>query len=316
MGVYSNISLNEINDILSYYEVGKALDFKPTITGISNSNFQVFLCDGKEVLLKISNDKTIEQLQNEQQVLLALEKHHFKYSIHPLKTVQGKSIYQHKDYYGVIFPFINGKPPEITEDVCYQVGAALADLHSLEISKDDLGVLRPHDLVGFGGKNIYDYTLEKDAAEDFIIEFNKIFPGKLLDIPYDVFPVGIIHGDLYFDNSLFNDDKLVTLIDFEQSGRGRFILDLGIAISGTCLNIDKSNLDKVLIDSFLLGYESHRKLITIEKEYLKTAILVGFYSIALWRIRRFYDGQLDQSKRFNYRELLNRAHNFNKSFNF
>lgn len=314
MGVYSNISLDEINDILSYYEIGKAKKFKATITGISNSNFQVFLNNGNEVLLKISNDKTIEQLQNEQQVLLALEKHHYRYSIHPLKTIQGKSIYQHKDYYGVVFPFINGKPPIINEDVCHQVGKALADLHSLEISKDDLEILRPHDLVGFGGMNIFDYTKEDNAAKDFVTTFKQIFPKELQDIPYDVFPVGIIHGDLYFDNSLFNDGKLVTLIDFEQSGRGRFILDLGIAISGTCLNQEKSNLDSSFIESFLAGYEAQRKLLKIEREYLKTAILVGFFSIGLWRIRRFYDGRLDESKRYNYRELLERAVNFNKSF--
>ena len=65
---------------------------------------------------------------------------------------------------------------------------------------------------------------------------SRIFPERLQDIPYDDFPVGVIHGDLYFDNSLFDAGELVTLIDFEQSGRGRHILDLGIAISGSCLD--------------------------------------------------------------------------------
>ena len=73
-------------------------------------------------------------------------------------------------------------------------------------------------------------------------------------MPYDLFPAGVIHGDLYFDNSLFKNGKIVTLIDFEQSGRGRFILDLGIAISGSCLNRDKSNIDLNLLENFLKGY--------------------------------------------------------------
>lgn len=307
MGVYSNITLSEINEILNHYELGMATSFTPTITGISNSNFHVVLADGLEVLLKISNDKTIEQLNNEQQVLRALEDHNYEFSIHPFKTITGKSIYQHNDYYGVVFPFIDGKPPIITNNVCVQVGRALAKLHSLEINKKDLDILRPHDLVGFGGKSIFEYTLEENAPADFVADFNTVFPDKLQNIPYDVFPVGIIHGDLYFDNSLFKDEKLVTLIDFEQSGRGRFILDLGIAITGTCLNEDKTNLDPKLILSFLEGYESERPMLLIEKEYLDTAILVGFFSIALWRIRRFYDGGLDHDKRYNYRELTLRA---------
>ena len=312
MGVYSNIKLDEINDILLHYELGAAVSFEATMSGISNSNFQVNLCDGSSVLLKISNDKTIEQLNNEQQVLLALEKRNFRYSIHPYKTMYGKPIYNHKDYYGVVFPFINGLPPKMTSDVCSQVGKALGSLHSLEIGKDDLDILRPHDLVGFGGQGIYEYTLKKEAPEDFVKDFNFVFPDKLQNIPYDVFPVGIIHGDLYFDNSLFNEGKLVTLIDFEQSGRGRFILDLGIAISGSCLNDKGDNLDLDLIDSFIKGYEKSRSLLTIEKEFINTAILVGFFSISLWRIKRFYEGNLDESKKNNYQELTIRAKNFLK----
>lgn len=313
MGVYSNINLQEINDILSHYELDQAVAFEATMTGISNSNFKVELENGQKVLLKISNDKTIEQLNNEQQVLLALEKRNFRYSIHPFKTIQGKPIYTHNHLNGVVFPFINGLPPQMNNDVCYQVGRALGELHSLQIGKEDLDVLRPHDLVGFGGQGIYEYTLKKDSPRDFVEDFNFIFPDKLQNIPYDVFPVGVIHGDLYFDNSLFNDGKLVTLIDFEQSGRGRFILDLGIAISGSCLNDECDNLDHDLIKSFVSGYEESRSLLTIEREFIDLAILVGFFSIALWRIKRFYEGDLDESKKYNYRELTQRAKNYLKT---
>ena len=72
-------------------------------------------------------------------------------------------------------------------------------------------------------------------------------------------------------------------------------------------------MDLNLLKSFLSGYEEARKLLAIEKEYLRTAVLVGFFSISLWRIKRFYEGNLDESKRFNYRELLNRAEQFAKN---
>jgi homoserine kinase type II len=102
----------------------------------------------------------------------------------------------------------------------------------------------------------------------------------------------------------------VTLIDFEQSGTGRFILDLGIALSGSCLNHDNTDLSLDLMKSFLRGYEQSRPLLIIEKEYLRDAIAVGFFSISLWRIKRFYEGQLDQRKKYNYRELLERCRSF------
>jgi homoserine kinase type II len=307
MGVYSKMTLEEINEILNFYDFGMAKSFQPTVEGISNSNYHVILVSGDEILLKISNDKNIEQLENEQRILHVLSKHHYKYSPGAFETLEGGLVYRHKDYYGVIFPFIRGNAPQITPDTCKQIGHALAELHTLDIDKEDLESIRPYDHVGYGGMNIYDYTLEKTAAEDFVKTFNKVFPDKLQTIPYDMFPAGIIHGDLYFDNCLFDDGQLATLLDFEQSGRGRFILDIGIAISGGCLTNDHKNIDDNLVEHFLKGYETARSLTTLEKEYMPNAILVGFFSIALWRIKRFYDGKLDARKKHNYRELLEKA---------
>lgn len=313
MGVYSNIDLNEIKQIVSYYGLGEVLGFEPTIEGISNSNYKVTLGDGKRVLLKISNDKTESQLLNEQKILETLDRHNYPYALPPLRSLKGRHIYEHNGMFGVLFPFINGLPPKINIDSVYQIGMALGELHSLEIHKEDLSVLRPHDLVGYGGVSIRQYTEKKIAPRDFVEAFERIFPDRLENIPYDVFPSGIIHGDLYFDNSLFYQNKLVTLIDFEQSGRGRFILDLGIALSGSCLNEKKDNLDNELIASFLKGYGAKRHLLVIEKEYLQTAIAVGFFSIGLWRIKRFYEGNLDERKKYNYRELLMRCEKFMQS---
>lgn len=310
MGVYSEIDLKEINEILKYYELGNAVSFKATITGISNSNFKVTLSNGKEVLLKVSNDKTLEQLENEQRILEVLENYNYLHSIHPFKTIKGKPIYHHKNFFGVVFPFINGLPPKIDKFTIQQIGKALAELHSLEIHKEDLASIRRHDLVGYGGLSIQDFVQSEECPKDFKEAFDTVFPDGVSAIPYDIFPAGIIHGDLYFDNSLFHEGKLVTLIDFEQSGRGRFILDLGIAISGSCMNQDHSQIDLELVENFLKGYEQSRHLLAIEKEYLVVAVKVGFFSIALWRIKRFYAGNLDQSKKFNYRELTERCLRF------
>lgn len=314
MGDYSQVDLAEIEQIISYYHFDPVDSFEPTIEGISNSNYKVCLKNGEQVLLKISNDKTLEQLQNEQEILSALSKHGFKYSLRPYRSLKGRLIYEHNGMYGVIFPYIEGLPPVINPDSVRQIGMALGELHSLEIHREDLDVLRPHDLVGHGGESIKEYALSERCPADYKKAFKEIFPALLEGVPYDVFPSGIIHGDLYFDNSLFREGKLVTLIDFEQSGRGRYILDLGIALSGSCLTADKTSLDKELIESFLSGYQSRRKLKVIETEYLRMAIAVGFFSISLWRIKRFYEGHLDDRKKYNYRELLERCRKFYQQF--
>ena len=155
MGVYSHIDIKEITDILSYYELGEVKSYKPTAEGISNSNYHVILESGLEVLLKISNDKTIPQLENEQRILQVLKKYDYNYSPRAFETIAGKPIYTHNDFYGVVFPFVQGRAPsEPTTSVLSQMGETLAKLHTLEIHAEDLDSIRPHDLVGFGGMNI------------------------------------------------------------------------------------------------------------------------------------------------------------------
>jgi homoserine kinase type II len=278
MGTFTTLNTDQINHILDFYKLGTAMEIVPTTEGTSNTNYQVILENNERVLLKVCNDKTLEQLQNEQTILEVLDKYKYKYSLAPYRTEAGKSIYQYDNYFGVVFPFVDARPPERNEKTCKQIGMALAELHSLQIQKEDLDLIRAHDLVGHGGIGLYEYVNSAHAQEDFRDAFNKIFPRQLIDLPYDLFPAGIIHGDLYYDNSLFKNKKLVTLIDFEQAGRGRYLLDIGISISGSCLTEDGSNIDPSLLTSFMKGYRKKRKLINIEEDFLNEAILVGLFS--------------------------------------
>jgi homoserine kinase type II len=97
-------------------------------------------------------------------------------------------------------------------------------------------------------------------------------------------------------------------LDFEQAGIGEYILDLGISISGTCL--EKGRIIPPLVDSYLAGYENVRPLKDKEKKFLDEAILLGLMSIALWRIKRFKEGNLNPLMADSYRDLLNRAFHY------
>ena len=165
--------------------------------------------------------------------------------------------------------------------------------------------LRHHDEVGFSLEAIKEYIKEKSCPQDFKACYSKIFSDNLKDFNKSKFEEGLIHGDLYYDNTLFHNNRLNCLLDFEQSGKGPLILDIGISISGTCL--EKGTINSKLIESFLLGYESKRQLPQIEKKVLNQAILLGLLSIALWRIKRFKEGDLDKSREDSYQELLQRS---------
>jgi homoserine kinase type II len=86
------------------------------------------------------------------------------------------------------------------------------------------------------------------------------------------------------------------------------LLDLGISLSGTCL--EKGRIITPLVNSYLQGYEAVRPLTTVEKKFLDEAIILGLMSISLWRIKRFKERNLNPLMENSYRDLIVRARNY------
>lgn len=304
MASYTQISLQEAEEILKLYGKSKVIKCTPLSLGISNSNYRVDL-QNETVLLKISNDKNQTQLAEEQTILMYLSEQGYPYSLRPFQVQTGDYIYQCGKYFGVLYPFVDGIPPGPSDTTCAEVGQALARLHNLPHKAERLKALRSHQQVGYGPHEILTYTESPLCPEDYKKAFDNFFPDRLqafLSIP---FATGVIHGDLYYDNTLFNNNHLSSVLDFEQAGIGEYLLDLGISISGTC--IEKGRIISPLVHSYLKGYESIRPLPALEKRHLDDAIILGLLSISLWRIKRFKEGNLNPLMEDSYRDLLVRA---------
>lgn len=309
MASYTKISLEEAQEILKLYGIPQVKELTPLSLGISNSNYRVYTGE-RNLLLKISNDKNITQLTEEQRILKYLSNHHYPYSICSLQLTNGDMVYQYKNYYGVVFPFIEGIPPGPSDLTCHEIGSALATLHSLKHDSFQLGQLRKHEEVGYGPQEILHYVNSQNCPDDFKEAFELFFPDKLERFFHAHFEKGVIHGDLYYDNTLFDQNHLKVVLDFEQAGIGEYIFDLGISISGTCL--EKSRVILPLVESFITGYEKVRPLPKKEREFLYDSIILGFLSISLWRIKRFKEGQLNPLMENSYRDLLYKAHHFHQ----
>lgn len=307
MASYTQLSLEEAEEILKLYDRKKVVKCTPLSLGISNSNYRVDL-ENETVLLKISNDKNQAQLSQEQTILMYLNERGYPYSLKPYQLKNGELIYQYGQYFGVLYPFVQGIPPGPSDFTCAEVGQALARLHSLRHDPQHLSTLRPHQSVGYGPQEILAYTLTPGCPVDYKQAFDYFFPDKLDKFLNAKLETGVIHGDLYYDNTLFNNNHLSTVLDFEQAGIGEYILDLGISISGTC--IEKGRVISPLVLSYLKGYEALRPLPETERHHLDDAIILGLLSISLWRIKRFKEGTLNPLMEDSYRDLLVRAMNY------
>lgn len=311
MASYTQITAREAEEILSLY--GKAqtkpavINLTPLSLGISNSNYKVELV-GETVLLKISNDKNQLQLAQEQQILFYLHQRGYPYSLKPIALKNGELVYTYGKYFGVLYPFVPGIPPGPSDMTCKEVGTALARLHRIEHDPLELQRLRSHEAVGFGPKEIRDYVASSACPQDYREAFEYFFPDRLETFLSRPFEKGIIHGDLYYDNTLFNNNHLSTVLDFEQAGIGEYVLDLGISLSGTCL--EKGRIITPLVNSYLSGYESVRPLSREEKIHLDDSIILGLMSISLWRIKRFKERNLNPMMENSYRDLIVRARDY------
>lgn len=307
MASYTQITPEEAEEILSLYGKNSVNQLTPLSLGISNSNYRVDL-KSETVLLKISNDKNQLQLADEQQILFYLHQRGYPFSLKPISLMNGSLVYTYGKYFGVLYPFVPGIPPGPSDFTCREVGAALARLHSLSHDPVEMQKLRPHEAVGYGPKEIRDYVFSSACPEDYREAFNFFFPDKLEQFLSVNFEKGIIHGDLYYDNTLFDNNQLSTVLDFEQAGIGEYILDLGISLSGTCL--EKGRIISPLVKSYLAGYESIRPLCAEEKKHLDDSIILGLMSISLWRIKRFKERNLNPMMENSYRDLIVRARDY------
>ncbi len=96
-------------------------------------------------------------------------------------------------------------------------------------------------------------------------------------------PKGVIHGDLFRDNALFNANALSGVIDFHHSAFGFWIYDLAVVLNDWCVLESKSKLDKERCRCVLSAYNQVRPL--GEQELLFLPIFMEYSALSFWLSR-------------------------------
>lgn len=77
-------------------------------------------------------------------------------------------------------------------------------------------------------------------------------------------PRGIIHGDLFRDNVLFQGETLSGVLDLTFAGAERWLFDLAVTTNDWCVNPDHS-LDADRVETLLTAYHRRRPLTPLER---------------------------------------------------
>lgn len=196
MATYTQIDNTEINTMLSHYDLGSFVSLQALKGGQANSSFKLETQRGAFVI-SICDEKSMADVTTLTHVLDLLEKNDFP-TTRVVKTTDNRSVVQLKGKPVFVKTYIHGRVPERTSTaMIFQVGRQLARLHRIPPPADVPGQfaygLESFDEV-INAKTNHGYRQWLSAKKDYL-------QGAISD---DL-PQNLIHGDLFYDNTLFID---------------------------------------------------------------------------------------------------------------
>ena len=122
-------------------------------------------------------------------------------------------------------------------------------------------------------------------------------------------PMGLLHGDLFLDNTLFDGNQMVAILDFEEGCYDTLLIDVGMTLIGCCYTPeDRLNLGAA--QRFLDAYNAVRPLTESEWQSLDCFVQYAALSIAFWRFRQFNIRRPDADRANTYQEMITRSTQF------
>lgn len=123
-------------------------------------------------------------------------------------------------------------------------------------------------------------------------------------------PRGVVHGDLFVDNTKWRETRLVAVFDWEMAGRDHLALDVAITVLAWCWRRERNEFDAPCARALLAGYQGVRKLAASERRGLFTEALLAAVRFTASRMRDFEvhkPGREHAARAFlDYRDFLAR----------
>lgn len=257
MAVFTALSFDEIEQILQDYSVGQLQEVVEIQGGVTNTLYKVGTEHADYVMT------LLEELTPAQSEYFIALMDHLNQQGYPcpqlIKRNDGSSLGLMYGKPVLLQNFILGnQPTQITTKHCEVIGGALADLHLVTQSFE----LRQGNARGIDWINATALKVENCLPADE----QDLLHRALADFenPIDV-PKGLIHADLFIDNTLFHNDELCAVIDYFYACHDDYLLDLATVINDWCW---QAEFDPRLFKTLVNAYQVKRQLTSEEIQYL------------------------------------------------
>jgi homoserine kinase type II len=237
MAVYTDVSFEDLEQLLASYDIGAPLAFKGIAEGVENSNFYLQTDRGAYVLTLYEKRVSAADLP----YFLGLMGHLAARGItcpQPLRTRDGAMSTMLNGRPCAILSFLNGlwiRRP--SAEHCAAAGTAMARLHRAgqDFPLSRANSLGPPDWPPLAGA----VTARADTVENGLAA---LIGEALADVTreWPALADGVIHADLFPDNVLFVQGAVSGLIDFYFACNDMYVYDMAIMLNSWCFEIDGS----------------------------------------------------------------------------
>lgn len=257
---------------------------EPLTAGSVNSNFRLTDSGGNAYFARLYEEQDRAGAAREHAVVAALDDAGVPV-VRSLRTADGDSLADFEGKAFAVFPWVDGEIlcfARVTPAACFELGAALARVHSCSAQAPALpgGRFRIPDLrerlvrVEASGRASLLPAVRTIRERLDYYEANRATNLEQ----------GICHGDLFRDNVLWQGPKLRALIDFESVCKNNFAYDLMVTALAWCYG---SDFNLVLVQALFDGYRSARPLPAPEVAALRTEGAIACLRFASTRLTDF-----------------------------
>ncbi|HUS65450.1 MAG TPA: homoserine kinase [Kofleriaceae bacterium] len=230
--------------------------------GTINSNHWVE-AGGRRWFLRVNEGKREEDVRYEAELVVALADAGVR-TPRPATTPAGAPLVAHRGRWVSLFPWVPGVhrgAADVTPADAAAVGAALAQLHraglplASRFARD--GIYTTAHIAARVDAIASDPRASGDAAVAHAVAIARDELAWLAERAAEraAAPRGVIHGDLFRDNVLFEGGELVALLDFEQASSGSLLYDVAVCINAWCYG---DTFDPALVRAMWRGYTEGR----------------------------------------------------------
>ncbi len=276
MTILTKLTKEDFENVLENYNIGKYKSSKHIFTG-TNTIYSLRTTKGK-FLLKIYENASLKFVKDQVLLMEFLKKTKVSTpKIIDTKNKKGLIIYNKERI--SIQEFSKGAiPKRFNKKLILDIGKKFGYLDKI--------LLKYHKKLNDDWEKDHEFKrlnleIQSLLGPDFKRE-SKNLSNEMKKINKKYLRKSIIHGDLNASNILVKNNKVISIIDWDDVHEDYLVYEVCVLIAHNL--ITKKSIRKALIINFLKGYEKYIRLNEEEKKALYYFIKCRFLAIACWWI--------------------------------